>query len=135
MFRMYEWKPNDLWTRDSGAVIMENEPRVTFSTTDCVDVFVLTSTAMFYNRDAFPHDSYRQAARRTFDILDRTLSSYLTDGKRSFNFRLKEWKEFPIRVFEVSHTGAIAHNYDNLDTWHWWFLEALSNLIREKYNT
>ncbi len=118
----------------SNAIRIEDEPKVTFTTKDSIEVFVLTSSGLYFNRDAFPHDSYRQAAKRTFTVLENVLRDILSDKTRTFNFRLKEWKENPVRNFEIAATGTITHNYE-LDVWHWWFLEALSKLVREKYNT
>ncbi len=130
MFRMHEWNPHDM----SSAIRIENEPKVTFAAKDNVEVFVLTSSGMLFNRELFPHDSYQQAAKRTFLVIDSILRDTLTDNSRTFNFRLKEWREFPIRNFEIAASGVITHNYE-VDTWHWWFLEALGKLVREKYHT
>lgn len=135
MFNMYGWKPYIPEQIPDNLVLMENEPRVTFADPNKTEVLVLTSSGLFFNRDAFPHDSYRTAAKRAFAVIDNTMREYLTDNKRSFNFRLKEWKEFPVRQFEIACDGTITHNYDNIDTWHWWFLQALGKLVREKYYT
>ena len=135
MFRMYEWKPNDLANRQDSvfSTVEETEPKVVFRDKNEVDVLTLTSTKLEYNRDAFSTDSYHQAAHRLFSALDDTMLSKSMHQTKQVTIRLKEYKELPQRIFGVHTDGTIEHNY-NLDLWHWWLLETFSDLVRKKYN-
>lgn len=134
MFRMYEWKPNDLDFTTSRSVTTEreSEPKVTFATPDNLVVLTMTASGVAYNRDLFSSDSYLQAAKRVFSILEQFIDEPMKQNKH-FSIHLKNWRDFPPRDLKLDSTGAITHNYD-LDTWHWWLFESLSELIRKKYH-
>lgn len=137
MYRVYSWKPDDLSIGCESVgnfdQIQEIEPSVSFTTPDEINVLTLSATKLRYNRELFSSDSYRDAARRVFEVIERTFSSTLKTSK-SIRLRINEWHNNPSRYFEVFASGEINHNYD-LDHWHWWLIESLSELVKKKYNT
>ena len=135
MFRMYEWKPNDLafGQQPQMGFVQPSEPKVVFKDENDVAVLTLSSSKLEYNRDVFSSDSYQQAAKRLFDALDRPIFSKNLKTIKRFDFKLVAYKEFPERMFEILSDGTINHNYD-LDHWHWWLFECFSELVRKKYN-
>lgn len=128
MFRMYDWKPYN-----ASAGITDEEPKMVFSDSSGVAVLTLSSSGLLFNRDVFVNDSYTQAAKRAFAVLDSAISETLAINK-SFSLRLRKWNHIPPREITFFASGEINHNYD-LDNWHWWFLESLSKLIKEKQHT
>ena len=102
------------------------EPCVTFSNVDGKDILSVKASGIFYNRDEFPRDSYEQAAKRVYALfapIDPTLP------QPDLSWEFSAWGIYPDRKFKVGKSG-IDHNYD-LDTWHHWFVERLTRLVRK----
>jgi hypothetical protein len=91
-------------------------------------IFSLKASKMEYNRNLFPNDTYKQAAQRFFKKIEADLRYTFKDAQE-FSMRLREYKDYPDREFVITRDAQIRHNYDT-DTWHWWFLDELSLLVK-----
>ena len=119
MFNMYDWKE---YNSNGIKNIQQQEPFISFKLHG-VEVFSIKASGLFYNQTQFPHDTYQQAAQRTFDAMRQSLSS-----DHTIYVQLTAYKEHPARHFNVTKDG-IDHNYST-DTWHWWMIQNLEEIIK-----
>lgn len=103
------------------------EPRVTL-TYNGDTVLDILSSGIKYNRDKFPNDSYKEGAKKVHQALKSFAHWMKNEG--SIIFELRAWGDNPSRKITITK-DSIDHNYD-IDTWHWWLLNGVSELIKEK---
>lgn len=104
------------------------EPTVNFMTADGMNILTMSSSKLEYNREMFPNDTYRQAAMKVFDSFSRGLLYNFDLSERPVTLNFDAFGEHSAKHFKV-HRDAIEHNY-TLDTWHWWMLEELCDIIK-----
>lgn len=111
--------------------VTQEEPVVEWSdSTVGGKIFALKSSRMEYNRDLLHGDTYQKAAQRFFKKIEADLRYALKHSySKEFSIRLNEFKDYPSREFVITRT-EVRHNYENIDTWHWWFLNELEILVQ-----
>jgi hypothetical protein len=120
--------------RDEYDKMREEEPVLSFN--DGKMLMQFKSSTIVFNRDEYPHDTAKQAARRVYEFLQRFQQPQISLGitsKDGVNWTIKPWKQFPERHIQMFVDDGIRHNYDehDLDTWHWWFLNELTTLMKK----
>jgi hypothetical protein len=101
------------------------EPNLNFIDSDYKTVvFSIRSSGLSFNRDAFPNDSYEQAARRVADCITQHFS-------KTLNLKLNPYKDIKEKIFVANESG-VQHNYE-VDTWHWWMLECLDKIMKSPF--
>lgn len=104
------------------------EPTLNFMTADGMNILTMSSSKLEYNRELFPNDTYRQAAARVFESFNRGLLYNFDLSERPVTLNFDPFGEHSAKHFKV-HRDMIEHNY-TLDTWHWWMLEELRDIIK-----
>lgn len=84
-------------------------------------VFSIRSSGIAFNRDAFPNDTYEQAARRVAKCIKQHFD-------KTLNLKLNPYKDIEQKVF-VANSEGVYHNYE-VDTWHYWMLECLDKIMK-----
>lgn len=84
-------------------------------------VFSIRSSGIAFNRDAFPNDTYDQAARRVAKCITQHFN-------KTLNLKLNPYKDIKEKVF-VANDSGVQHNYE-VDTWHYWMLECLDKIMK-----
>jgi hypothetical protein len=98
------------------------EPNLNFIDSDNKTVvFSIRSSGLKYNREAFPKDSYEQAARKVAGLIQQHFN-------KTLDLKLNPYKDIEQKVF-VANGSGVQHNYE-VDTWHWWMLECLDKIMR-----
>lgn len=102
--------------------IEATEPNLNFLDDDNKTVvFSIRSSGLLFNRDAFPNDTYEQAARRVAERIKKHFD-------KTLNLKLHPYKDIGEKVF-VANGSGVQHNYE-VDTWHWWMLECLDKIMK-----
>lgn len=107
------------------------EPTINFLTTDGFIILTLSSSKIEYNRTVFLSDTYQQAAKRVLDSFKRSLLYNFDISRSPATLKFNSYKEHSAKHFNI-HADMIEHNY-TLDTWHWWMLEELRDLIKREF--
>ena len=100
------------------------EPSVEIKDPDGVLLMSIKSSGIEYNRSAFPHDTYVQAAKKLYKRIRPMEESLELD----FTFKLSPWMDFPQKQFSLTRSG-LEHNFE-VDTWHWWLLNELEKIVK-----
>lgn len=93
---------------------------------------IFKSSGLNYTRDKFPQDNYRTAAKKIatqFFVWRATLGMM---PNKEISFYVNPFKENSSKTITFGPKG-ITHNYDNVDTWHHWFMECLTEEIVSRW--
>ena len=107
--------------------ITKEEPRVTLRYKGEA-VLEFKSSCVQYNRDQYPDDSFKQAAEKVYEGL--WVHSYDFRTNKCITFEVPQWGPNPERKIFITPDG-ITHNYE-VDTWHWWVLNSVEKLIKQR---
>lgn len=122
LFDLLQWDDEN----DYRPITHDTEPTVLITGGSMPVILTIKSSGIFYNQDAFPHDTAGQAAQRIYDSIKTKCPDLGIE--LDLNLTLQSYKEYPQRKFRVNKDG-VDHNYD-VDTWHWWMLEYLDRLVK-----
>lgn len=113
---------------DLGIKLEDDEPDVSIDLISG-ESLVFKASGMSYTRDQFPNDSYVVAAKKIakqFFVWRTTLG--MTTNK-DISLFVSSYKDHPSKTITFGATG-VRHNYENLDTWHHWFMEHLNEEVK-----
>lgn len=103
-------------------LVEATEPNLNFLDSDNKTVlFSIRSSGLSYNREAFPNDSFTQAAEKIAACITKNFG-------KTLNLKLNAYKDIEEKVF-VANGEGVYHNYE-VDTWHYWMLDKLSSFIK-----
>lgn len=84
----------------------------------------------FYTRDEFPNDKYDVAAKKIAKQFFAWRHGAGMQTNEEITLHVAAYKNNPSRSIIFSKTG-VHHNYTEVDTWHHWFMECLSEEIKK----
>lgn len=96
---------------------------------------IMKPSGMYYTRDLFPNDSYRVAAKKISDAFFswRKVSGLANlPTHKDISFNVPSYKEHSSKTITFGANG-VRHDYEEIDTWMYWFLDALNEHIKSNW--